>query len=446
MLKKTKIQSQHLSLAAMIILLLVLCSGVWRSQKVAAMTRTLEPDVDSSSEILIKFGTQVDAQHIQRSLASSGLAVTKRIPRINVWLATGHETSAASLARQISQRDDVLWAEPNGLVHASGEIIPDDNFYQAQQWNLRQIGLPAAWAFTTGITIPIAIIDTGIDLNHADLAAKIWTNTDEIPHNAIDDDSNGYVDDIWGWNFINDSTLMLEAHHGTHIAGIAGAQTNNAIGVAGVSWQASLMSLQALRSNGDGSWADVAEAIIYAADNGARILNLSFGGAEPSQTIQDAVTYAREQGCLLVASSGNSNFQPTPVEYPAAFPGVLAVAATTASDGPATFSNRGPEVDIAAPGTEIFSTGGGNRYMAMSGTSMAAPHVSGLAALVWSVEPTLTADQVANVITSTAHDVYTSGWDQYTGWGRIDAHAAILMFESYPLYLPVIECVFLDGF
>jgi len=390
------------------------------------------------SEILVKFRDDLDEGSARHSLAGHNLNIMMRIPRIDVWLVTSPELSATALVYYLEQSRDVLWAEHNGQVRASGAVTPYDNFYQAQQWNLRQIGLPEAWAFTTGDANPIAVIDTGIDLDHSDLAAKIWTNTDEIPGNGIDDDGNGYVDDVYGWNFVNDSTLMLEASHGTHVAGIAGAHTNNGIGIAGVSWQSPLMQLQALRSNGDGAWADVAEAIIYAADNGARILNLSFGGEAPSQTIQDAVSYARSQGCLLVAATGNNQSQPTPVEYPAAFPGVLAVAATTAGDTLASFSNGGPQVDVAAPGVDIFSTSDHNQYAVMSGTSMAAPHVSGLAALVWSLQPALTADQVTHVITSTARDIYTPGWDPRAGWGRIDALAAIRAIEPYRLWLPLV--------
>jgi hypothetical protein len=186
------------------------------------------------------------------------------------------------------------------------------------------------------------------------------------------------------------------------------------------------MPLKALDNHGDGTWADVAEAIIYAADNGARVLNLSLGGTEFSETLQAAVSYAQSRGCLLVAAAGNSNSQPAPVEYPAALLGVLAVAATTEDDEPAYFSNRGPEVDVAAPGVNIYSANKSGSYYFSSGTSPAAAHVSGVAALVWSLRPGWTADQVAGAITSTAHDVYLPGPDQRSGSGRVDARATIL--------------------
>jgi hypothetical protein len=350
--------------------------------------------------------------------------VVRRLPAIDVWVISECRTTASTLVDELTGRDGVLWAEPNGRYYALG-ITPDDNFYLAQQENLRQMGLPEAWVFTTGGTYPIAVLDGGVDLDHPDLAARIWVNPGEVPANGVDDDQNGYVDDVHGWNFVHGSTLLTEDPHGTHVAGIAGAHTDNGLGVAGVTWEGPLMSLQVLQA-GSGEWADVAEAVVYAADNGARVLNLSLGGSEPSQTIEAAVAYARDRGCLLVAAVGNRDGASTSVLYPAALPAVLAVAATTAEDLPWSEGNRGPEVDLAAPGVEIVSTSSYGRYAKMTGTSMATPHVSGLASLVWSLRPTLTADQVAQVITGTAHDIYPFGRDERTGWGRVDAQEAIL--------------------
>lgn len=376
--------------------------------------------------LLVRVRDGMVKESIQCLFASFGLRSRRQIPRIGVWEVQGPTKITEGLLATLAGHPDVIWAEPNGWVHAVG-ITPDDNLYQAQQWNLRWIGLPEAWVFTTGDGDPIAVIDTGVDLDHPDLAAKIWTNADEIPDNDEDDDENGYVDDVHGWDFAYDDALPQDDHsHGSHVAGIAAAHTDNAVGIAGVAWQSPAMPLKALRSDGWGTWADVAEAIIYAADNSARILNLSLGEKESSRTIEDAVLYARSQGCLIAAAAGNSGSQPASVLYPAALPGVMAVAATTHNDTPWVYSNRGPEVDVAAPGVDILSASSSGSYYLSSGTSMATPHVSGLAALVWSLQPELTADQVTHVITSTAEDVYTSGWDQRTGWGRIDGKAAIL--------------------
>lgn len=389
-----------------------------------------------AAEVLFKVRPGLNQRVAAHKLSAQyGLTMIKRIPRIDVWVAASYGTNIVTVLHDLKHDQDVLWTELNGCVYASG-ITPDDDFYEAQQWNLRLIGLPEAWTFTTGNADPVAVIDTGISLDHPDLAAKIWTNVDEIADNGIDDDGNGYIDDVHGWNFVTGSTLIIGELHGTHVAGIAGAHTDNGIGVAGVSWRSSIMPLQALRGD-SGTYADVAEAIVYATDNGAHILNLSLGGEEVSDTLDLAIAYARDHGCLIVAAAGNNKDQPASVLFPAASQGVLAVAATMNGDTPWSYSNRGPEVDVAAPGVDIFSTSH-HGYGVMSGTSMAAPHVSGLAALVWSMEPDLTSDQVTYVITSTARDVYISGWDQRTGWGRIDAHAAIAFLKPYRNYLPAV--------
>ncbi len=382
--------------------------------------------VNMPDTLLVKLQDETSGQHALSLFSSLGLTTERRIPRIGVWIVGRPSGAYREVVQRLSSHPDVLWVEPNGWVHASG-IHPDDDFYLAQQESLRLIGLPEAWVFSTGDASPIAIMDTGLALAHSDLDDKVWTNVGEIAGNDIDDDGNGYVDDVIGWDFVNDDPLPQDDdNHGSHVAGIAAAETDNNYGVAGVTWTNPVMALKVLDRDGYGSWEDVAAGIIYAADNGARVLNLSFGGETSSQTIEDAVSYARAQGCLVVAAVGNNAIQPNPVEYPAALPGVLAVAATTLTDEPWEHSNRGPEVDVAAPGVEIFSTGYTASFYVNSGTSMAAPHVSGLAALIWSLQPSLTAGQVAEVITSTARDVYTPGWDYRSGWGRIDAKSAVL--------------------
>jgi subtilisin family serine protease len=388
--------------------------------------------------LLVRARDGTPHEHVERLLASHGLHIERQIPRIDVWEVEGNTRMYDTLPAKLCLDPDVLWVEPNGSVHISG-VVPNDPFYQVHQEHLRLIGLPEAWVFTTGDARPIAVIDTGVDLDHPDLAAKIWTNADEIPDNDVDDDGNGYVDDVRGWDFVNRDALPQDDHsHGSHVAGIAAAHTDNGEGIAGVAWQSPILPLKVLNNHGDGTFADVAEAIIYAAENGACILNLSLGGEEFSQTLQDAVTYAQSQGCLVVAAAGNSDTQPTPVEYPAALPEVVAVAATTDDDIPAPFSNRGPEVDIAAPGVDILSANNSGFYYFGNGTSMATPHVSGLASLIWSLQPTLTANQITHIITSTARDVHMPGWDPQTGWGRIDAQSATIAAVPQRAYLPAV--------
>jgi subtilisin family serine protease len=204
--------------------------------------------------------------------------------------------------------------------------------------------------------------------------------------------------------------------------------------MAGIAWQTPVMALKALNSTGSGDASAVAEAILYAADNGARVINISLGSEESFQVIADAAAYALVKGCLLAAAAGNSAGA---VEYPAALPGVLAVSATDNNDIPAQFSNRGPQVDLAAPGVDIFSANKSGSYSILSGTSMSTAHISGVATLLWSLRPDWTAIQVSQALTTTVVDVWAAGRDDLTGWGRVNAAAAVEsgLFRTYiPIY------------
>jgi thermitase len=329
-------------------------------------------------------------------------------------------------------------------LRPSDVITPDDPGW-INQWGPAKIEAPAAWGVVTGTPdVVIAVLDTGVYLDHEDLASKLWTNPGEIPGNWVDDDGNGQVDDIHGWHFFHswsgstyfpaeDSDVRDDNGHGTHVAGIAAAAANNGAGIAGLAWGARIMPVKVLNQYGDGFYSDLAAGIIYAADNGARVINMSLGGAESSQMLCAAVDYARRHGAVVVSATGNDG---APwVRYPAACPSALAVAATDSDDQQTSFSNYGSQVALAAPGTDIYSTWchqniylklcDGNYYLTKSGTSMATPHVSGVAALIWSRWPALTADAVAMQITRTAVDVASPGWDEYTGWGRLNAAAAV---------------------
>lgn len=376
-----------------------------------------------------------DKRTVEGYFKLQSLQPVSYLRQIDVWVVSAGLSDQNQILLALQNDPSVLWAEQDGWLHAS-EVVPNDNFYQAQQGNLAAIGLQEAWVYTTGSSDwPIAVVDTGVDLDHPDLEAKIWNNADEIPANGLDDDSNGYVDDIQGWNFVLGNALPQDdSSHGSHVAGIAAAHTNNSIGVAGVAWETPVMALKALNASGDGQASDIAAAILYAADNGARVVNLSLGDDQEYQAITDAVAYARSLGLLLVAAVGNGS---TAVEYPAATPGVLAVASSDNNGLPSDFSNRGPEVDLAAPGEDILSANKNNSYSSLSGTSMSTPHASGVAALIWSLQPEWTAIQVSQAITTTAVDVWSPGRDYLSGWGFIDAQAAIEQ-ALYKTYFPLI--------
>jgi subtilisin family serine protease len=336
----------------------------------------------------------------------------------------------------LRQASLVEFAQPNYLVEASDAIsptTPNDPFWSAQ-WGPPDIQAPLAWSVTTGMaSVVIAVIDTGIDLTHPDLAPNIWTNPGEMGldaigndrrANGIDDDADGYVDDWQGWNFVAGSNNPQDDYgHGTHVAGIAAAVGNNSLGIAGMDWGVRIMALKILDSSGSGSDSDLATAMIYATDHGVRIINLSLGDTVPDPVMEDAVNYAYAHGVTVVAAAGND--YGGPVLYPAAYPNAIAVASVDSNNGHSSFSNVGPEVALAAPGSSIYSTCWGGGYCYKTGTSMATPHVAGTAALLASLPQCDAPDRIRTALQSTAKDLGTLGWDQYYGFGLVQAYSAL---------------------
>jgi len=337
-------------------------------------------------------------------------------------------------------------ADLNHLAHILG--APNDSDW-GLQWNMRIVRASDAWGvITSTVGVTVAVVDTGVAIDHPDLQANIWTNPGEIADNGIDDDGNGQVDDVHGWHFYTDPLYVQRGDndvddphgHGTHVAGIIAAVTDNGAGVAGMSWTGPIMPVRVLDRYGSGEYSDIASGIVYAADNGARIINLSLGGTSPDAMMYDALHYARGKGCLIVAAAGNCggndstsrddcDYTYNPLFYPAAYPETVAVAATDALDQWAEFSEHHDYVDLAAPGTGIYSTWASGDYTYETGTSMAAPHVSGLAALVWALRPDLSNREVQRIMEGWAADVNGEGYpgkDEYLGWGRIDAYLAVL--------------------
>jgi subtilisin family serine protease len=370
--------------------------------------------------------------------------VLGQIPQLGVRLLQVPAGSEKTTQRELEKQPGVQYVEPNYRAYAlephsagSAELeIPNDAQWP-QQWALTKINAPQAWNITHCQGVVIALLDTGAYLEHPDLSNALWTNPGEIPGNGRDDDGNGKVDDVHGWHFEQNCTtgvclpsenpmIQDENGHGTHVTGIAAAETNNATGIAGVSWGARAMIVRVLDQYGDGYYYDIAAGIVYAADNGARVINLSVGGEYSSQLLQDAVNYAYSKGALVVAAAGNSGGA---VFYPAACDHVMAVAATDANDQHLSFSNRGPEVDIAAPGDNIISTWPlPYLYYYKRGTSMAAPHVSAAAALLWSWRPDWSNQQVQERLQSQADDVNSAlypGPDDYLGWGRLNLYRVL---------------------
>ena len=329
------------------------------------------------------------------------------------------------------------------------------------QWAIKRVGLTAdgdsAWnqVGKDAADVVVAIIDTGLDWNHLDISwDSIWRNESEIPDNKVDDDKNGYVDDIIGWDFQGYNNLPWDYDgHGTVVAGIIAATQDNDIGIAGINPNAKLMVLKALNAYGNSRASYIAESIVYAADNGARIINISVGGENLSRIESAAVEHARKKGALIIAAAGNEG-QSLENYGPGGTPGVVTVAATDLEDARTIFSNWGPQVDIAAPGIDVLSlrarrtdtmldipdvdyvaaanyVGDDNRYYRASGTSFAAPIVTGIGSLVLSQRPELTADELQRILTQSADDTDAPGKDQFTGYGIINASAALSLDKEY---------------
>jgi subtilisin family serine protease len=342
----------------------------------------------------------------------------------------------------------VRYAEPNATVSIDAVPPPNDSLF-GKQWGFNNtgqlvdfsfgtrgadIGALRAWGVTTGSdAVTVAVIDTGIDTGHPDLAQNIWINPGEncpgCRTDGVDNDGNGYVDDWRGWDFINnDNNPFDDNGHGTHVAGTIGAIGNNGIGVAGVSWNVRLMPLKFIGADGTGDVADAVRALNYATAMGAQVSNNSWGGDEYSQALGDAISAADAHGALFVAAAGNeSSDNDASPRYPSGYdlPNVISVAASDSNDQLAYFSNRGrATVDLAAPGQSIYSTWPGNGYRSLSGTSMAAPHVTGTLALALAAHPGAGGAALrALVLRTVAHPAGLAGTTA-TG-GRLDAGAAL---------------------
>ncbi len=340
------------------------------------------------------------------------------------------ESNIFSVMEEYAKDPNIVYVEPNFLVYC--DDIPNDPDFN-EQWDLHNTGqtggtfdadidAPEAWEIETGNSdVIIAIVDTGVDYTHSDLAENIWINDDEIPDNNIDDDGNGFVDDIRGWDFYNDDPEPMDGRgHGTHCAGIVSAVGNNSIGISGVSWNCTLMPVKFLSNVGTGFVEDGAKAIVYAIDNGADVISNSWGYPWSSYVLKDAIDYAYGKGAILTSGAGNSNGDDP--HYPAMYPKVIAVAATNHNNTKAGFSSYGFWVDVSAPGEDIYSTVPGNGYEHKSGTSMAGPHVAGLAGLLFSKNQSYTRDVVVTIIRGSSDPVNSS---VYIGNGKINAYDAL---------------------
>lgn len=372
--------------------LLLFLPGTVRSQ-------TFPANYDNE-RLIIKFKPFLPKIFKEAVVKSQGAQIREELSLPNSFIIEIPSAYTSAALRALERNFSVEYIEKDFI--ATSFVIPNDPKF-SEQWGLAKIKAPAAWNKTRGSgTIDIAILDTGIDGSHPDLLGKISisVNCTESPScpAALAVDPDG---------------------HGTHVAGIATALSNNGAGVTGIVWDGRLMNVKVLDDDGSGYYSWIINGIIFAADNGAEVINLSLGGNSSSRSLRDAVDYAWKKGVVVVAAAGNGYGGRS---YPAYYPNTIAVAATDANDNKANFSNYGSWVDVAAPGVSIVSTYKGD-YQTLSGTSMSTPFVTGLAALVLADHPSWTNSQVRNKIEGTADKI--SGTGIYWSKGRINACSAL---------------------
>lgn len=339
---------------------------------------------------------------------TAGAVVTGRLPRLRLqrWVVP------ADAVADLASSPVIEWAEPDWTLHLYDR--PNDPLLP-RQWAFDRLAFGQAWKHEAGASSPVlvAVVDSGIETTHPDLEGRLVPGRDFVTHDNAPDDTNG---------------------HGTGVSGVIAANTDNREGVAGMSWGANVMPLQACGESGSCSMFAVTQAVAWAAAHDAHVVNLSLGGAIPScpRALQAAAAFADARGTLLVAASGNSAQQGNPISYPAACDGFMAVGATDAVDAWAPFSSYGPHVSVSAPGVAVMTSWSSETspetsrgYAMVDGTSFAAPHVAGLAALLFSRHPDWTPAQVRARIEQTALDLGPEGRDPWFGHGRIDLTKAL---------------------
>jgi subtilisin family serine protease len=436
--------TSHANLIVVALLILLLSGSflfLYRTPTVIAQTEM----TPASDLILVGLDPAVSKEEATALFARQGLTLVHLwrafdLAAVRPASAVNERASDAVLAVAMQQARAlpiVRFAELDGRIEAAvlpnaieqhEPFQPDDPVYP-QQWALEQIGMPTAWTITQGDpSLVVAVLDSGVEIDHEDLGDHIYAinPVEAAGQPGVDDDNNGYIDDLHGWDWVEDDNDPNDQFgHGTHVIGTMAATIDNGVGIAGMGSNLHILPLRVLDARGSGSISDLVSGMDYARRRGAHILNLSLVLRLDSSAIHQALQQLYNDGILMVAATGNYGSQ---VYWPAAYPETIAVAAVDQNNLHAGFSNAGPETDIAAPGDNVLSTYLDNSYFSSRGTSMAVPHVSALAALIWSLRPDWDRDAVVETILSTAVDVNVDAYpgpDPYLGSGRIDAAAAL---------------------
>jgi len=355
-------------------------------------------------EVVVRFSPRPEPEKIQAMLKKADAKIKRDYGNSMIIKSNSHSTQ--QLMKMFAEHPDSIYAEPNYLLLPNRR--PNDVFYTRYQWNLPMIDMERSWEQSTGSkNVIVAVVDTGIDLDHPEFQGRL---TD-------------------GYNVIEDTNNPMDDNgHGTHVAGVIAARSNNGDGIAGMTWNSKLMPIKAIGADGSGTAFDIAQGIRWATDHGADVINLSVGNYTSSAALQDACRYAYEKNVVLVAATGNdATDQPG---YPAAYKEVFGVSAIDHNRQRADFSNFGDYVDVVAPGVDIPSTYIYSDYAALSGTSMACPHVAALAALIRSVNPRLSPDDVMKIMRKSAIDLGDQGKDTLYGYGMINVNAALTQAKT----------------
>jgi subtilisin family serine protease len=357
-----------------------------------------DPSVHAKGRVLVRPRAGLPEEALDRALQTHGGKRVAVIEQIGVHVVElPEQADERAVARALAKHPHLQWAELD--VAYPPTLIPNDPLYPSE-WHHPKIATPTAWNVTRGLGVTVAILDSGVDAAHPDLAGAM------LP----------------GWNTYDNNSDTRDVYgHGTKVAGAAAAIGNNSAGVAGVAYQARIMPMRVTDLNGWAYTSTLSLGLTWAADRGARVANMSFQGVCASSTVLSAAQYFRNKGGVAVAAAGNTGALLSGSQSSA----LTCVAATTSSDARASWSSYGAFVDVAAPGASIYSTVRGGGYAAVSGTSFASPIVAGVYALMKAANGSLAPGTLDQILTSTARDLGTSGWDQYFGWGRVDAAVAV---------------------
>ena len=436
--------------------------------------------LSSPTARLDKVFQRFDVTEARQPFSRARSDALRRVVKLTSRNLKGDRRATEEMVKALRADPEVEYAEPNYLLRK--QWAPNDPYFASagswgqdfrDLWGLEKIGAEAAWGLTRGAGAVVAVIDSGVDYGHEDIAQNVWENPGEKGFdgsgrdkrsNGVDDEGNGFIDDWRGWDFVTsdgsptDNDPMDDEGHGTHVAGTVAAVGNNRLGIVGVAPESKVMALKGLDATGSGSLEDLTAAIVYAADNGAGVINASWGmySPEPVRSLADAIAYAREQDVLFVTAAGNEAWDvgsPADGFTPANILGAFAVSAFNHEDALAPFSNYGRKIEVAAPGggdnapagavndpwrsvLSLASSQGagirgiphlvvGGRYLRLAGTSMAAPHAAGVAALVRSLHPEFSAEQVRQTLRAGSDDMGAAGFDEQSGYGRVNAARAL---------------------